>query len=319
MKVKDYIRGLFARALNVLYDGNLGGFFGAMGISKYPFARLVFANICSILTDLDNDVEFVRKSGDMMLFARFKQFFSQYAILIHTRLFEVGYVVIGLRGSDMWLMRSSEYTTTSDAEGDIKVRAYRADVQVYVMRSQTFAIYGLSDRTMCKPAMDMLDNVLNASNTIAKRLGAMVIATPATPSSAPIAGVLNKKAKEDLEKEISDKYGALDRQSQIMVLPNDMKFSTINLAGLDIKLQEKVRTAVLMIADRIGVPANQISLIDANSNKTLSNGSELREGDFNKYQAYERMLNETFVQMAQDIGLKVDYTIYNKPIRQIGG
>ena len=75
--------------------------------------------------------------------------------------------------------------------------------------------------------------------------------------------------------------------------------------------------AVLAICDRMKVPANQVAIIDANSSKSLSNGSELREGDFNKYQSFERLLNRTFVQMAQAYGMTVDYTIYNKPIRTI--
>ena len=83
---------------------------------------------------------------------------------------------------------------------------------------------------------------------------------------------------------------------------------------------------MLAIADRIKVPANQVGLIDAMSSKSLSNGSELREGDYNKYQSFERLLDCTFVQFARDLGLypgmsevvqgevvRGYYTIYNKP------
>ena len=71
-----------------------------------------------------------------------------------------------------------------------------------------------------------------------------------------------------------------------------------------------------MIADRVKVPANQIGLIDAMSSKSLANGTELREGDYNKYQSFERLLNETFIEMASFYGVDFDYAIYNKPIRQ---
>jgi hypothetical protein len=118
-----------------------------------------------------------------------------------------------------------------------------------------------------------------------------------------------------MEEEISKEYGLLNRQRQVMLLPRSMRFDTINLTSIDTRLNERVRVAVLAICDRVKVPANQVAIIDANSSKSLSNGSELREGDFSKYQSFERLLNRTFVKMASDIGLNVDYTIYNKPER----
>jgi hypothetical protein len=97
-----------------------------------------------------------------------------------------------------------------------------------------------------------------------------------------------------------------------------MHFQVIGMDGVDRKLTEKVRACVLAICDRVKVPANQVAIIDANSSKTLSNGTELREGDYNKYQSFERLLNHTFVRLAEEMGMDVDYTIYNKPERNNG-
>ena len=47
--------------------------------------------------------------------------------------------------------------------------------------------------------------------------------------------------------------------------------------------------------------------------KSFANGSEMIAGDFSKYQSFERLLNRTFVRFADDLGLQVDYQIYNKP------
>ena len=70
-----------------------------------------------------------------------------------------------------------------------------------------------------------------------------------------------------------------------------------------------------MIADRLKIPSNQISVIESSTyGNALSNGGEMREGDMLKYKAFERLLNKTFVRMASDLDLKVDYTIYNKPV-----
>jgi hypothetical protein len=49
----------------------------------------------------------------------------------------------------------------------------------------------------------------------------------------------------------------------------------------------------------------------------LSNGGELKEGDFAKYQTFERLLNKTFIALANAMLLKVDYQIYNKPQRNV--
>jgi hypothetical protein len=120
-----------------------------------------------------------------------------------------------------------------------------------------------------------------------------------------------------LEKDLQNEYGALKKQNTIVVLPREMNVSTLSLASIDLKVQEKVKMAVLVIAGKLKVPANQIPLIDAMSSKSLSNGGELREGDFNKYQTFERLLNKTLIQLANAMLLKVDYTIYNKPVRNV--
>lgn len=314
MKIIDTISQLFSRKHNILISRN-DGVLGGIVCTKYPFGRLVFTNAVELLTDLVNDVTLAAKAGDAMTAAALKLFFQKSGKLLLTRLFEQGFQVIGFDGTRFWLMSSQEYTTVSETDVTL-VQPYDSNVQVYVMRSDTFQVYGMSDRQMCLPAIKLLDAALNATTTTCERLGAVVIGTPSTPSGSPVTSVLGKKEKEALEKEVQEKYGALNRQSQIMILPNDMKFSTINLAGLDMKMSERVKTAVLMIADRVKVPANQIGLIDAMSSKSLANGTELREGDYNKYQSFERLLNETFIEMASFYGVNFDYDIYNKPIRQ---
>ena len=294
-----------------------GGFFGGTPISRKPFGKLVFANICDIKIALGNDVVFVNNgSGNTMRFAYFKQFYEKNFGLVWHLLYQQGFCIIGTDGERFSLLRPNEYTTTSDETGAIHFHTIEQGVETYVMESDTFKVYGMSDEQLCKPALDYLDTALNASHTIASRLGAFIVATPKAPQGASVGALLSRKEKEDLEKEVREKYGAKSDQSQILILPNEMDFKTMSLASLDLKTGDKVVQAVCMICDRIGVPANQVALIDTHSNKALANGSELREGDFNKYQSFERMLEHTFIAMAETYGLRVDYTIYNKPERQ---
>ena len=118
----------------------------------------------------------------------------------------------------------------------------------------------------------------------------------------------------DMEKEMREDYGALSKQSNLMLLPREMSWQVINLAGLDLKMAEKVKTAILAIVDRIKIPANQVAIIDAQSSKQLANGSEIREGDKLKYKTFRRLFERTWVDMATYYGLKISYAIDGEPI-----
>ena len=120
--------------------------------------------------------------------------------------------------------------------------------------------------------------------------------------------------EKKLEQEMREDYGALSNQSNIMILPREMSWQTINLAGLDLKMQDKVKTAILAIVDRIKVPANQVAIIDANTTKSLANGGEIREGDKLKYKSFRRLFERSFMDLARYYGLQIDYVIDGEPI-----
>lgn len=303
---------------DVVTNLSLSGFGGLCDIERMAFANVIFYNICDLLTDIAAAVEFKYKGGDLQLFAGFKAFFDSWGKYVLNALFKNGYVVIGRKIGDtwFWVLSEREYTTYTTNAGVLKVEPNDPDVEVYVMTSQTMKLEGKSDKAMLRPFLSYLDNVLNGSNTVSERMGALVVMSPQQASGVPVATILTEKDKERIEKEIGgndSKYGYLRNQKSMLLLPNAMNIDTINLAGLDNRMQEKVRTAILAICDRIKVPANQVAIIDANSSKSFANGSELREGDLSKYRNFRRLLNITFYQMAVDLGLDVDYTIENEP------
>ena len=318
MSILNSIGSWFKRdRKDALENPYVGAFFGGVTLTRSPFARLVFANVCDILYSLGNDVE-LKNNGtrDIMRFAYFKQFYERNFHKVFHLLAQQGFAVIGTDGERFSLLRNSEYVTATDVQGNTIFCPLDKSISIYVMESDAYSVYGMSDEQLCKPALDYIDSVLNASHTIANRLGAFIVATPKAPNGSSVGGMLTKKDKEDLEKEVREKYGAKSDQSQILILPNEMDFKTMSLASIDVKTTEKLTAGVCMICDRIGVPANQVALIDTHSSKALANGSELREGDYNKYQSFERLLEHTFIRMADAFGISVDYTIYNKPERQ---
>lgn len=299
---------------------------GWEGLTCLPFGELVFQNIVEMLTDLDNDVTFQLLSDrGMMTFSEFVRFFNDEGEAALWRVYRHGFAVIGYKWDEtqdyvtaMRLLDPDEWTETQ-YQGDTFIRAIDPTWKVYVMKSPTYRVKAISDYDICRPAIEFLDNTLNASNTSVKKLGAFVVASPETAGAAPTPSVLKDKDKEDMEKEIAKEYGLLNRQRQIMLLPRGMKFQTVSLTNIDNRLTERVRMAVELIADRIKVPASQIAVIDATAGKSLSNGGELHEGDRLKYNTYERLLNKTFVMFAQALGIRVTYTIYNKPADAVTG
>lgn len=332
-RFRDIVDGVFRRG-NRFYRGygvSLGGF----KLSTHPFADAVYYNGVELLTDLDNDVTWKFGQGRESLAAAFIRFYNKYAKVVHTKYFDNGYVVIvheyvgegATRTDSFRLAKKTEYHVEVNQEY-INITPNKSLIddgaELYTMVSPTMETTGQSDKQLLRPFLDYLDNALNASNTITARLGAMVVASPTgTPNTF---GRLNEEEKKAVESEINKEYGALMQQSQFLLLPREMKMEVISLAALDIKTDARVRSAVLAIADRLKVPANQFAMIDADSSKALSNGSELVAGDLAKYKSFERLLDATFVRMARDLQLppsameEIDgvptpiyYGIYNKP------
>lgn len=316
MKIKDFLIKKFLGANEgLLPRPNIGVF--DLGISRLDFGRVIFLNIVEILTDLINDVTFTPNGkNDALLLAQFKVFVEHYGQNVLNALYLNGFSVIGQDNYGFRPLRADEWSKYTAIDGNDIIQAHNQNIKVYVLYSETYSTVGVSDATFLSPFIKYLDNVLNGSNTISERLGSLVVCSPKNGATAPTAAVLTKEQKDTLEKELMKEYGCLENQRNIMVLPREMNFDIVNLAGLDQHTAEKARLAILAICDRVKVPANQVAIIDASSSKSLSNGSELREGDFNKYQSFERLLNRSFVRLASEIGLYVDYEIYNKPQRQ---
>lgn len=327
MKISDYIGRILPwrhRSAVLRPSYYVGGW---EGLTCLPFGELVFQNAVELLTDLCNDVTFSLQGEGRMAFAEFVRFFNEQGDAALWRVYRYGYAVIGYRTIGegdtrqlvgMRLLNPDEWRECQD-NGVTYVVPVDKDITVYVMKSSTYAVKNIGDYELCRPAVEFLDNTLNASNTSVKKLGAFVVASPETGAGAPTPVVLREDDKKAMEEEISKEYGLLSKQRQVMLLPRSMRFQTISLTNIDNKLTERVRLCVELIADRIKVPASQIAVIDATAGKSLSNGGEVHEGDRLKYKSFERMLNRTFVLFASSLGLRVDYTIYNKPADAVTG
>ena len=283
---------------------------------RYSFATLIWYNICDLLTDIIEDVKISgTNAAQIAQVATFRAFVYAWGKSILQKLFDDGFVVIAYDRTFLrfWILDATEYRRKTE-DGVTIIEPKDETLDVYVMKSATFVMYDKSDKDLCHGFLSFMDDVLNGSATVSKRLGAVVVASPKNLTNAPTATVLTEEQKKKLEKDMRDDYGALSSQSNIMLLPREMSWQTINLAGLDLKMQEKVKTAILAIVDRIKIPANQVAIIDAQSNKSLANGGEIREGDKLKYKTFRRLFERTFADMARFYGLQIEYVIDGEPI-----
>lgn len=296
-------------------------FYNSWYEQRLPFSKVIFNNIVEILTDICNDVEYVNsRTITASLFLDFKRFFDVWGKAVMMHLFYNGFEVIGfskrMREDGLCRLRilnTDEYNSTQDRLGNTIVYANDIDTDVFVMKSSTFEIFKTSDYALLRPWLVYLDNCMNASNTSASRLGSILIMSPQATSAN--MGIVSRQQREAMENYIQENYGSLSTQKQILLLGQAMRTEVVSLSDMDSKIQEKVRMAILAICDRVKVPANQVAMIDANSGRSLANGGEIREGDYAKYQSFERLLYQTFGVLAEAMGLDVTYTIHNKPMQ----
>lgn len=316
-KIRNFIERVFPSRFSTIFDSHFG-LFGGFGFARCDFASLIWYNICDMIADILEDVKMEAgnlSSDGLEMFVQFRAFVYIWGRSVLQRLWDDGFCVIGWKAEKgaFWIMSQNEYTT--NASKDITTAVpYDTSVQVYVMRSSSFVTFGASDKILCKSWLSFLDDICNSSATVNKRLGALVVASPKNLTNAPTATVLTKETKEQIEKEVTEKYGSLPKQSNFMLLPREMAFQTINLAGLDLKTLEKAKFCILAICDRLKAPANQVAIVDASSAKMLANGSELREGDRLRYSTFRRLFERTFADMGRNLGIAFNYTIEGDPV-----
>lgn len=317
MKIWDTIRN-WGRKDNHTLHTNTYLYGVPIELCKHKFGETEYLNIAQILTDLYAEVVWSSPS-DSPLYKAWVDFVNRNGQRILTQLLTgAGFSVIGYHseqdglGGVVWYfyeLPSTAYTITTS-----EYRTYVAPIDktqlFYVLKSPTFEQTGRSDHDWCKPFIAMLDAVLNGATTTAERLGAYVVMSPETDN---YGGEMDENEKDELEKQIANDYGMLGKQKQLMVLSRPMRSQVVSLAGVDARMSDKAKAAILGIADRLKVPANQIAWIDSSNSKALANGTELREGDISKYRSFRRLLNATWYDMAVELGMKVNYIIENEP------
>ena len=152
-----------------------------ISIGNLDFAKVVFENITDILVDLVSDTTLELKSGNSKTFYAFNKFFTRDGKRAMVEIFKYGYIVIGYKDGNFNLLNADEYQKiTKDKQLKFKHRDPNWKGDIIVFEGEHHRIYDMSHLEKLKPFLEMLNNVLNASNTITKKLGVSIFATPRT-------------------------------------------------------------------------------------------------------------------------------------------
>ena len=316
MKIRDIIRNRILNLIGEISPNRVKRQPHSINfqIGNFKFAEVIFENITEILIDLQSDTSLIFKGGNDISFDIINLFFKKEGKKFLYYTYRYGRVFLTFEDNTLTIADPIDIYKETKGDYDYFFSKKNKAKRVIVFDSEHYQMYGKSHFDKLFPFFDLLNNILNASNTITKRLGVAVFATPTTPGSSSFTGNLTPDQKRKIEMELENTYGALESQNILHILTEDLKFNQINLAGQNINLTERSKIAILTIADKIKVPANQISLIDASTSKAFANGSEILAGDFQKYQSFERLLVSTFYTLAEILGCSISYDIYNKPI-----
>lgn len=132
--------------------------------------------------------------------------------------------------------------------------------QLEVFFSDTYEVFGTSDGVMLKDTMKAIDNALNASQTVIKRLGVVVTGTPEQPSQNPQIVQLDNNEKDEIEREIQQDYGMLEEQKQFLLFRRPMKLQRIALGGRDLMITETVEMFTKILCDATNIPYDVMAM-----------------------------------------------------------
>ena len=132
--------------------------------------------------------------------------------------------------------------------------------ELEVFYSDTYEVFGMSDAQLLKDTLKAIDNSLSASQTVIKRLGAVIVATPEQPTQNPQAVSIDDKEKEKLEQDTQNDYGLLDEQKQFLFLRRPLKLQRIALGGKDLMIPENVEMFTKILCDNFDIPYDVMAM-----------------------------------------------------------
>lgn len=274
------------------YNGVMGF---RMARGKYSDA-LVSAIMKKIFKRL-NLIDFTVYHSAPLVVGMAKYFLNNELNVAFAELFNNGFLLFLKKKDENGKLTGIKYIRKAQATQSLNEWTYDGQ-ELEVFYSDTYEIFGMSDAALLKDTLKAIDNSLNASQTIIKRLGAVIVGTPEQPAQNPQMVQIDKDTKELLEKDTQNDYGMLDEQKQFMFLRRPLKLQRIALGGKDLLITENVEMFTKILCDNMDIPYDVMALSGqstfANQEQAEKSMQDSAEAFISKIWTYFNVMNISF-------------------------
>ena len=161
----------------------------------------------------------------------------------------------------------------SDIQKDKIDNIYFVTNQKNYRVSETFQMFGVSDRSLFTQILSSLNLYFNAENTIIERLGQTTLFS--ADASNPEAKVLGESEKKTLEDQLNGVLGSDDSTGKsVFVTKSGLTKNTIPFNLQNLNIVEKKKFALALMAGKMNIPED---LIPTLGSKTFNNVGEAKD------------------------------------------
>ena len=161
----------------------------------------------------------------------------------------------------------------SDIQKDKVDNIYFVTNQKNYRISETFQMFGVSDRALFTQILLSLNLYFNAENTIIERLGQTTLFS--ADASNPEAKVLGESEKKTLEDQLNGVLGSDDSTGKsVFVTKSGLTKNTIPFNLQNLNIVEKKKFAFALMAGKMNIPED---LIPTLGSKTFNNVGEAKD------------------------------------------
>lgn len=275
------------------------GYHGVMGFrlsrGKYADALLsaVFKKIFKRLNMIDYNIN----HSNPIVIGMTKYFLNNEINIAFAELFQNGFILFKKEVDDKGNLQKVKYIRKSQAVQSVNQWKYEGhDLEVFY--SDTYEVFGVSDAQLLRDTLKAIDNSLNASQTVIKRLGAVIVGTPEQPTQNPQAVSIDDNEKKKLEDDTQNDYGMLDEQKQFMFLRRPLKLQRIALGGKDLLITENVEMFTKILCDNMDIPYEVMAMSGqstfANQEQADKSMQDTAEAFVSKIWTYFKVMGITF-------------------------
>ncbi len=274
------------------YSGVMGF---RMARGKYSDALLsaIFKKIFKRL----NLIDFTVTHKEPLVVGMAKYFLNNELNVAFAELFNNGFLLFLKKKDANGKLTGIKYIRKAQATQNLNEWTYEGQ-ELEIFYSDTYEIFGMPDAVLLKDTLKAIDNSLNASQTVIKRLGAVIVGTPEQPTQNPQMVQIDKDTKELLEKDTQNDYGMLDEQKQFMFLRRPLKLQRIALGGKDLLITENVEMFIKILCDNMDIPYDVMAMSGqstfANQEQAEKSMQDTAEAFISKIWTFFNVMNISF-------------------------